>query len=128
MKKGLIFLLSLIILISFLNGPLYAANALTKLVRGTINFLVSPLEFFQAIGDAWNEHDNAAVALPLGVVYGSWNMVKRAGIGLFEIVTFPFPVPYDYKPLIENPVFLGEKLEEQEPTAGGQSTPFPQNK
>ena len=122
MRKVLASFILVFLLISLLNNPAYTNgensadgengeyDPFDKLARGTINLLVSPLEFFQGIGDAYGEHD-IAVAFATGFFWGPVNMVKRAAVGIFEIVTFPFPQPSNYGPIIEEPIFLGEKAE-----------------
>ena len=107
MRKMLFSFLLIVLLIFNLYNPAHAYTAADKLTRGTINLLISPLEFFQGIADAVDEHgDNIAIAIPVGICYGSWNTVQRAGVGLFEIITFPFPIPADYEPILEEAVFF----------------------
>lgn len=114
-----------ILLISALNNPVYAYDALDKLARGVINLLVSPLEFLQGIGDAYSEHD-IAVAFPAGLFWGTVNTVKRAAVGAFEIATFPLPIPAGYVPIIEEPAFLGRKKAMEEEKSGQKKETSPQ--
>jgi len=104
--RGILFSIILVLLLTFaLTNTGYAYNAYDKLARGTLNFLVSPLELFQGISDSYKEYD-PAVALPVGILKGSWNTMVRAGVGLYEIITFPFPIPVEYAPIIKEPRFF----------------------
>ena len=97
--------------VCILHGTAEAQGVLDKFSRGIINIVVSPLELFQEIGDAYKEYDDMAVALPMGLVKGSWNTARRFGVGLYEVVTFPIPFPRDYRPVIEEPRYLEERTE-----------------
>lgn len=46
------------------------------------------------------EMDRVLIVLP-AMVYGAGNMVKRILVGAYEIVTFPIPLPKEYKPVLE---------------------------
>ena len=97
------------LLVFGLNDTAHADNAWNKLARGTLNLCVSPLEFFQGISDGVNEQEDLALGISTGVSSGLWNTAKRAAVGIYEIVTFPFPFPKGYAPVIEEPRFLGKK-------------------
>jgi len=81
-------------------------NAMDKLGRGTVNLLVSPLELFQGIGEGISEY-GYALGLGVGIPKGSWRTVRRAAVGIFEIITFAFPTKDGtYEPLIDEPRFF----------------------
>ena len=89
-------------------APLYADGPMTKLQRGATNLVVSPLEVPNAVWDYW-ENGNVRDFLSgatWGVLLGAFNFGKRALAGTYEIITFPVPIPKDYKPLIDAPAFF----------------------
>ena len=111
MKKILI-----ILLLSFaITTDACAYNCMDKLARGAFNMIVAPLEFFQALSESMENHD-PALGVAYGLTTGAINTGKRAFVGFFEVITFLVPIPVDYGPLIEEPLFLREKrtvVEEQ---------------
>lgn len=78
----------------------YAQDPLTKLGRGVANTLTGWVELPKNIYNTSVE-DNAFSGVTLGLARGAGMTLVRTGAGIFEIVTFPFPVPQDYKPLLE---------------------------
>ena len=80
---------------SLLNFPStsHAAEMWSKLGRGVCNIFMSPLEIFnQYLQLSKTEPLGIAMigAIPKGILVG----IKRAGIGLYEVFTFPEP-PFD---------------------------------
>lgn len=75
-------------------------NAFTKLGRGIANIVLSPGEFYTQPILMEKNHDES-VAIFGGIVKGFSVFVTRELVGVFEVLTFPFPVPKGYKPLIE---------------------------
>lgn len=80
-------------------------NALTKLGRGFCNLGTFWLEVPDEMGKVNQESG------PLKA--GSWGFCKGAGkafvrmfAGLYEIITFPLPLPSGYKPLLKDPEFF----------------------
>lgn len=107
MKK--IFCLALVMLICQ-GAPLQAEEVfdpqgtpLRKLERGGANTLLGGLEFLYRL----RQPDNGANVPPWITGLGSsvYYTCKRSLIGLYEIVTFPVPVPADYAPVM-NPEFV----------------------
>lgn len=75
-------------------------NAFTKLGRGLANIVLSPGELYtQPI--LMEKNNDESVAILGGIFKGLSVFVTRELVGVFEVLTFPFPVPKDYKPLIE---------------------------
>jgi putative exosortase-associated protein (TIGR04073 family) len=75
-----------------------------KLGRGTMNVLVGWVEVPKNISLRWKETDPLS-----GTVWGgfegiAWGFARTVG-GVYEIVSFPFPYPENYDPLIE-PEFI----------------------
>ena len=78
----------------------YAQNMGKKLYRGAINIVTGWVELPQNIYDAATEHDFAS-GLIFGVPKGCWMMIVRTGIGIYDTLTFPFPIPKDYGPVLK---------------------------
>ncbi|MCX7915113.1 MAG: exosortase system-associated protein, TIGR04073 family [Verrucomicrobiae bacterium] len=75
-------------------------NALRKLGRGVANVLFGVVEVPNQYTKAVSKHGGAAgftYGLPKGIV--RW--VGRELVGVFEIVTFPLPVPSGYRPIMQ---------------------------
>ena len=70
-----------------------------KLVRGLANFFTGFLEIPRNITIATNE-DSVLTGWTVGLGMGLGYTVLRMGVGLYEVVTFPFPLPADYEPIV----------------------------
>ncbi len=82
-------------------------NPLKKLGRGMANFLTFPFEIPYRIGKA-NESDGPYAAFTYGLVKGIAMSGFRALIGTYEILSFPFPLPEGYRPILTDPEFFFE--------------------
>jgi putative exosortase-associated protein (TIGR04073 family) len=70
-----------------------------KLGRGVTNILTFWVEVPHGMAIEWNRTD-AVTGVLLGGVKGlSWG-VARLFTGAYEVVTFPFPTPNDYQPIM----------------------------
>ena len=78
----------------------YAEDAFTKLGRGVANTLTGWVELPKNVYDTSVE-ENAFAGMTLGLAKGAGMTLVRTGAGIFELVTFPFPVPEDYKAVLE---------------------------
>jgi len=86
-------------------GPAHAGNPVTKLIRGASNVAACPLELFNTRGDKPQEkNDMKALINKLSNRIG--RVGKRALVGVYEVVTFLFPIPAHYDPLMDDPEFL----------------------
>lgn len=92
----------------FINSPLAADTALKKLGRGISNVASSPLEVWKRISDVNNENGPIA-AFTWGLLNGIFRTGIRAIVGIYEVVTFPIPLPKDYEPIITDPEFFFEE-------------------
>ena len=104
MKK----VISVIIVIAIFMIPVLSAqadNALDKLGRGAANVITSPFEISKNMGDA-KEESGIFASLTTGLLKGIFDFGKRAVVGVYEIVTFPVPVPADYKPILTDPEYF----------------------
>ena len=75
----------------------HAGSAFTKLGRGAANVITSPVEIFYRTGKGD------------GVLVGLYKMGERAVVGLYEVITFLFPVPAGYEPIIKDPEMFIQK-------------------
>lgn len=95
--------------------PLYAAEMespgpLRKLQRGFLNVALSPMEISNEL--AIEKHENNDQMPPswmTGLVRGIGFTAGRALAGVYDIVTFPVPLPKEYGPIIQ-PELPWEKL------------------
>ena len=84
----------------FLASPCYAQDAFTKLGRGVANTLTGWVEIPKNIY-ATSVEKNAFAGMTLGAAKGIGMTIVRTGAGVFEVVTFPFPIPAGYKPILD---------------------------
>lgn len=99
MKKSIVsFALFATILSS--SSVCYAQDPFTKLGRGVANALTGWVEIPKNVYSTSVE-DNAFAGMTLGLAKGAGMTIVRMGAGLYEVATFPFPVPEDYKVILE---------------------------
>lgn len=72
-----------------------------KLGRGVSNLLFGWSELPSTIGKI-NEDEGNSAAAGYGVVRGVGRSIMRIQAGVFEILTFPFPVHGTYQPLLDS--------------------------
>ncbi|HUT23503.1 MAG TPA: exosortase system-associated protein, TIGR04073 family [Sumerlaeia bacterium] len=75
-------------------------SMMTKLGRGCTNILTGWMEMPKQMAKSIRETDPVTGTI-VGAVRGMGWTFARTVTGAFEVVTFPFPVPKDYKPLLE---------------------------
>ncbi len=78
----------------------YAQDPLNKLGRGLANVLTGWVELPKNVYDTSVE-ENVLSGLTMGLAKGVGMTIVRTGAGVFETVTFPFPIPEDYEPVLE---------------------------
>ena len=78
----------------------FASDPFTKLGRGVANTLTGWVELPKNIYNT-SVQDNAFAGLTLGLAKGAGMSLVRTGAGIYEIATFPFPLPQDYRPILE---------------------------
>ncbi len=101
-----------VLLAACLLGPAHAwaymsseQNAMRKLGRGVANIVSSPVEVLNDIQQVYLE-EGAMAAMTTGTMCGVADGLIRAAVGVFEIGTFPAPMPgVGYGPIVE-PEFL----------------------
>lgn len=98
-SKGLTVYLSVIGLLLG-TSVCFAQDPFSKLGRGVANTLTGWVELPKNVYNTSVE-DNAFAGMTLGLAKGVGMTIVRTGAGVYEIATFPFPVPQDYKPVID---------------------------
>jgi len=83
-------------------------NALRKLGRGFANVLFGMVEVPNQITKA--DSDQGGAAIPYGIGKGFVRWIGREVVGVYEIATFPIPLPNGYKPVMK-PEFPNEDYE-----------------
>jgi putative exosortase-associated protein (TIGR04073 family) len=72
-----------------------------KLGRGVANVVTGVLALPGSI--AAETRADGVAGVPKGIGLGLWRTVSRELVGVYEMVTFPIPVPDDYRPILEPP-------------------------
>ncbi|MEA3560315.1 MAG: exosortase system-associated protein, TIGR04073 family [Candidatus Omnitrophota bacterium] len=104
--KGIIAFLAMAVLLN-ICAVCYAENALQKLGRGIANVVTGWIEIPKNVYDT-SQEENIIMGLTIGLAKGLGMSVIRTGAGIYDTVTFPFPVPEDYEPLLEPEYVLGD--------------------
>ena len=78
----------------------YAQDMGKKLYRGLANIVTGWIELPKNIYDTSVE-DNPLSGITIGLAKGVGMTIVRTGAGVYETVTFPFPIPEGYTPVIE---------------------------
>ena len=108
--------LSLLFLALFVSAPLFAAEiqpegtALRKMQRGFLNVALSPIDIVHEL-EKEKRHDTFPPSWLLGLGRGMMFTAGRALTGVYEMVTFPIPLPSGYEPILQ-PEFPWQHLEE----------------
>ncbi|MBN1354570.1 MAG: exosortase system-associated protein, TIGR04073 family [Candidatus Omnitrophica bacterium] len=103
MRKAVVFIS--IITIVFMSAVSYADGPIKKLGRGVANVISCPLEIPKGISDA-NTQNGPIAAMTFGLLKGVFMTFVRGGIGVYEVVTFPIPLPTNYAPILTDPEFF----------------------
>ena len=104
-KSVLIGLIFLFIIGS--TGIAHCDDALKKLGRGACNVVTCPLEITNQIQKT-NNSDGPMAAFTWGVLKGVGMIALRGVVGVYEVATFPIPIPACYKPILTDPEFFFE--------------------
>jgi len=102
MKKvaKIMFVCCVIIAMVGMATQCYAQDPVKKLGRGLANILTGWVELPKNIYDTSVE-ENVLSGLTMGLAKGVGMTIVRTGAGVYETVTFPFPIPEDYQPVLE---------------------------
>ena len=105
--KGLIIALVMVMVLAVATAS-YAQDPAKKLGRGLANILTGWIELPKNIYDTSVE-DNPLAGLTIGLAKGVGMTIVRTGAGIYEVVTFPFPIPEDYGPVLEPEFVFSEE-------------------
>ena len=101
MKKIFLVFLCLQFLVILGLNPAYAQdNAFSKLGRGAANTLTGWIEIPKNVYEI-SSKDHPLKGISLGLIKGLGLGIVRTAVGLYEVVTFPFPIPEHYGPIIK---------------------------
>lgn len=102
-------LVMLFLLSSSLSKAAAGDAAWIKLGRGAVNVISSPVEILrQPLRLSATGRYEPLTALTGGVFKGIGCMVVRALGGVYEMLTFPIPLPRNYAPLMNPPTLFEE--------------------
>ena len=76
------------------------AGPLAKLTRGAVNTVTGWVEIPKRMHETWKA-SGAGAGLTYGLIRGVGYGFVRTAAGVYELVTFPFPAPPDYAPVIQ---------------------------
>ena len=105
--KGLIIAVVMMMVLAIATSS-YAQDPAKKLGRGLANILTGWVELPKNIYDVSVE-DNPLAGLTIGLAKGIGMTIVRTGAGIYEVVTFPFPIPEDYGPVLEPEFVFSEE-------------------
>ena len=74
--------------------------AISKLGRGAVNTVTGWVEIPKRVQETSAE-SGAAAGFTWGLLRGLGYGIVRTAAGLYEIISFPFPAPPDYAPVME---------------------------
>ena len=77
-----------------------AGKAFTKLTRGAVNLVTGWVEVPKRIQET-SQTSGTAAGLTWGLLRGLGHGFIRTAAGVYELVTFPFPAPPNYVPVIQ---------------------------
>jgi putative exosortase-associated protein (TIGR04073 family) len=80
--------------------PMEAGKAFTKLTRGFVNLITGWVEIPKRIHET-TQTSGAAAGFTWGLLRGLGRGFIRTAAGAYEFVTFPFPAPPGYEPVIQ---------------------------
>ncbi len=98
-RKGMLLTFVIALMLS-VTTVCFAQDPFTKLGRGVANVLTGWVELPKNIYNTSVE-ENAFAGLTVGLARGAGMTIVRTGAGIYEIATFPFPLPQDYKAILE---------------------------
>lgn len=110
--------LFLVTLLSLAAVPAAHAGdtAWTKFGRGLQNTLFGWMEILYQPTAIHKDGVEWPIAVPAGILKGIPWALARTGVGLYEVVTFPFPVPEGYKPIMKPESLLSKGYREYNET------------
>ena len=117
MKKFVLFLAVMLVLASVhaqadsVVNKMDSNKALTKFSRGATNIVTSPGEVINQMPVAMEQSPDYLTGFIMGVGRGIGYSLLRLGAGIYDVATFPFPGPTNYKATIK-PETIADKVGE----------------
>lgn len=95
--------------------PIEGRKAFAKLLRGIVNLLTGWVELPKRVHET-TLRSGAGAGFTYGFVRGlGYGFIRTSG-GAYEVITFPFPAPPDYKPVMQPAyIFLCDSAESSFP-------------
>ena len=106
--RGILALCVVVVMIMGVADVVCAQDMSKKLGRGVANILTGWIELPKNIYDTSVE-ENAFSGITMGLARGVGMTVVRTGAGVYEAVTFPFPLPEGYEPIVEPEYLLNSE-------------------
>ena len=97
--KGMIICVAVLIILTAASAS-YAQDMGKKLQRGAANFFTGWMEIPNNVRDI-TAQENILSGIFIGIPKGCCMTIIRTGAGIYEILTFPFPIPDGYNPMLE---------------------------
>ena len=83
-------------------------KALTKFSRGVTNVATSPGELINQMPAAMEQSPDYLTGFIMTVGRGVGYALLRAAAGIYDVATFPFPGPTNYKPIMKPETIVGK--------------------
>lgn len=101
-RRSLTVVVTILVVIGLLtlSAPSYAQDAFKKLGRGVVNTFTGWLEIPKGVVDE-TKQNNVFTGLTVGTIKGIGLGLVRTGAGIYETLTFPFPIPEGYEPIVK---------------------------
>ena len=77
------------------NSPAWAQDPIHKMGRGVVNVLTGWIELPKQV-HMGSQEENPVTGFGWGLVKGAGLTVLRAGMGVYEALTFPIPYPKSF--------------------------------
>ena len=94
-------LLGASILTSSAEAAIDGGKAMTKLGRGLVNLVSGWVEIPKRIAETARTYDSKLTGATWGTALGLGYGFVRTAAGAYELITFLFPAPPDYAPVIQ---------------------------
>ena len=98
-------ILIVLFFISIFSQCAFAQTPVTKLGRGMANVASCWCEMPHQMMNTYKS-DGALAAWSVGILKGVCMTVLRGLVGVYEVCTFPAPLPKEYKPILRYPEFF----------------------
>ena len=97
--KGIIICVAVLMILNMASAS-YAQDMGKKLYRGVVNIVTGWIEIPNNMY-AITREQNIVAGVTLGLAKGCCTAIVRTGFGVYETLTFPFPIPEGYNPVLE---------------------------